>query len=107
MLTHATYTAAYPLPYFPAPLRIEYANEPEPGHGRVHRLVTGADTALSPVTDEDYIAALSKTEWIDSNRLSVILGVSQTAAKNRMDGPTLSKLAVKRKDGRKYVWRLK
>lgn len=107
MLTHATYTAAYPLPHFTAPLRIEYAVEPEPGFGRVHHLVTGADTALSSVSDEEYIAALSKTEWIDSNRLSLILGVSQTAAKNRMDGPTLSKLVVKRNDGRKYVWRLK
>lgn len=107
MLTHAEYIAAKPLPYFPAPLRIEYAVEPEPGYGRVHRLVTVADTSLSSVPDEDYIAVLSRTEWIDSNRLSILLDVTQTAAKARMDGPTLSKITERRKDGRKYVWRLK
>ena len=108
MITYASYLAANPLPAFPAPLRIEYGVEPPVIERRTHRIAIRADSAPKLVSHDDYVAALSKTEWRDTAHLSVALDVSQPVAKARMLGPVMSAITeVRRVSKGRYEWMLK
>lgn len=109
MITHAAYHAANPLPHFRAPLFVPAVSAPKVGAGRVHRIAVNADSTPRIVSQSEYIAALSKTEWRDTSTISVALGgIYPHVVKQRLLGPNMSPLVEMRTAGRgRYEWRLK
>lgn len=107
MITHAAYCSANPLPNLPAPMRIEYATEPRIGIGRVHRISKSEDDIRAKaLTTEDYIGALSKTEWRDAWHVATLLNITQDAARSRLVRRAFERLTERRKVENHYEWRL-
>jgi hypothetical protein len=108
MITHAAYHAAYPLPDFGAPLRIETAHEPAVGIGRVHRIAVRADSAPKIATNDEILAALSTTEYRGASYIADALGVCPQTVGAKMVTPAIAIVTEKRISGRggKYEWRL-
>ena len=79
------------------------------GAGRVHRIARPADSAPKLVSQAEYIAALSRTEWRSTAEISVALGVAPHVVKQRLMGVNMRPLVEVRTAGRggRYEWRLK
>ena len=109
MIPHATYHAANPLPAVVRCCQPTAAHCPPPqfGAGRVH-MIDAFDRPQSAniASQDDYIAALSKTAWRDSAYLAESLDIDRDAVKRRMlDGP-MAELTKRKKMSGKWVWKL-
>ena len=109
METYAEYLSARQLPYFPAPLHIEYAVEP-PLIGRIHRIAVHADAAPKIPSMQDYLGALSTTEWRCATQIAEAVGVASCTASEKMLRPEIVAVTECRRvrgKGRRFEWRLK
>ena len=110
MISHAEYHAARPLPAIVQCCRPDFGRfaEPQLGVGRVH-MIDAFDRPQSAniASQDDYIAALSKTAWRDATCIADILDIDRDAVKRRMlNGPMVG-LTKRKKISGKWVWKLK
>ena len=111
MMTHAEYHAGNPLPaliWCCQPMT-NRSSEPMLGIGRVHKIENHDDSEIASMTAtrEQYVAALSKTEWIGSHALADALNVSQGQVKDMMSRKHMEAITISNKICGKWVWRLK
>ena len=110
MISHAEYHAARPLPAVVRCCRPDFGRfaEPQLGIGRVHMIdAFDRQKAANTATQDDYIAALSKTAWRDSAYLAEALDIDREAVKRRMLNGPMVKLTNRKKMSGKWVWKLK
>lgn len=105
MITHAEYSAAYPLPHFP-PLTCLRAVDAPKGVGRVFRL-SNDDNSDRFTTDEAVLAELSTTEWRSASYISIGLQFSPEAVRRRLVKRHMEAITERRMVNGCYEWRLK
>ena len=107
MITHAAYSAAYPLPTRSAPLCIEYGVEPPEGIGRVIKPSSIQDRIECTLTDADFLAELSPDEWRSASHVSAVLQTSPEVVRRKLTKRAIEKLTLRRMVDGRYEWRLK